>query len=88
MALVTAVEMAREAGISAKSFRAALREAGFSWHEHPYKRWAVVPDSPEHEDMRRVLSWFTLHGAMRGTVAFLSGVDLREGAGQIWKAEQ
>jgi hypothetical protein len=88
MTLVTAIEMAREAGISAKSFRSALREAGFSWHDHPYKRWAVVLDSPEHEDLRRVLSWFTLHGAMRGTVTFVPGVDLTEGTGEIWKAEQ
>jgi hypothetical protein len=88
MTLVTAVEMAKEADISSKSFRAALRKEGFSWHDHPYKRWAVAFNSPEHEDMRRVLVKLTVYGAMLGTITVAPGVDLSEGAGEIWNAEQ
>lgn len=88
MTLVTAVEMAKGADVSPKSFRAALRKEAFSWHEHPYKRWAVALDSREHEDMRRVLVKLSVYGAMEGTVTVAPGVDLTKGTGEIWGAEQ
>jgi transposase-like protein len=52
--LTTAVEMAREVGITAHTFRVWLRWAGLPWHEYYYKRWTVVVGSPEHEDMLTV----------------------------------
>ncbi len=51
---VTAVDMAKEAGISPKRFRQALRKANLPWHSY-YERWEVPEGSPEHEDMKRVL---------------------------------
>jgi hypothetical protein len=51
---VTAQEMAKEAGVDPKLFRAELREAGFSWHQHN-DRWEVVHGSPEHDEMKAVL---------------------------------
>jgi hypothetical protein len=53
--LVTAEEMANEAGISAKRFRAALRQdKDIKWHER-FSRWIVPLPSNEHNDMLRVL---------------------------------
>ena len=54
MEKVTAVEMARAAGVNPKKFRRALRQENFPWHEHS-DRWTVGLDSPEHRDMSRVL---------------------------------
>jgi hypothetical protein len=52
--VTTAVEMARQAGVDPKRFRAALRDARLGWH--PYNgRWDVVVGSPEHRDMEMVL---------------------------------
>ena len=51
---VTAVEMAREAGISTNLFRAALRAADLSWHR-PMDPWAARRDSQRHKDMIWVL---------------------------------
>jgi len=53
--LITAVEMARHAGIDPKAYRRALRSEGLRWHGHN-DRWTVPQDSPEHDDMRRVLT--------------------------------
>jgi hypothetical protein len=52
---ITAMEMAKSAGISPKRFRAALRAQRFSWHaaNHP---WIVPKGGSEHEDMQRVLA--------------------------------
>ena len=50
--VVTAFEMANAAGIDPRTFRAALRKQGFRWHSDA---WAVQKDSPEHDDMRRVV---------------------------------
>lgn len=56
--LVTAVDMARNAGIDPKKFRRALRKekevGAFSWHVK-HKSWSVLPGSPEHKEMLRVL---------------------------------
>ena len=51
---VTAVAMAREAGISPNVFRAALRAAELPWHDTSGP-WKAVRDSREHKDMIRVL---------------------------------
>jgi hypothetical protein len=51
---VTAIVMAREAGVSAKALRQALRVEKLPWHEHN-ARWTVVRDSAEHRDMSTVL---------------------------------
>jgi hypothetical protein len=53
-AMVTAVEMAKEAGVNPKVFQAALRKQHFRWHLRD-ARWTVEKDSLEHEEMRRVL---------------------------------
>jgi hypothetical protein len=53
--VATAADMARAAGVDPKRFRAALRLAGFEWHNHG-ERWIVVAGSAEHEEMKRVLS--------------------------------
>jgi hypothetical protein len=50
---ITAVELARQANIDPKALRAALRRAGFRWHQHNAP-WVAVEDSPEHHDMVRV----------------------------------
>jgi hypothetical protein len=52
---VTAVELAREAGIDPKTFRAALRRERFPWHRHNAS-WTALRGSPQHENMLRVLS--------------------------------
>jgi hypothetical protein len=51
---ITAIEMAREAGVSEKALRAALRKAAFPWHAHN-DRWNVIKGSPQHAAMQRVL---------------------------------
>jgi hypothetical protein len=53
--MTTAVEMARQADVDPKRFRAALRKAGLRWHSHN-GRWEVVIDSSEHRDMVSVLA--------------------------------
>lgn len=52
---ITAVEMAKNAGVSAKLFRRALRAENFGWH-HYYARWTVARDGREFQQMRMVLS--------------------------------
>ena len=88
MTLITAVEMARRAGVTPKSFRAALRKECLFWHEHPYQRWTVTINSREHADRRRVLNRLRLFGAMDGTVIVAPGVDLTENTGEVWDAER
>lgn len=88
MTQVTAAEMAREAGITPKRFRDALRKETLPWHDHSYMRWTVTNGSCEHTDMRRILSNLTLHGAMRGTVTVAPRVDLTESTGELWDAER
>jgi hypothetical protein len=58
--LITANDMADAAGVNPKTFRQALRAANLSWHSH-FSRWEAEVDSPEHEDMRRVLATLTRH---------------------------
>jgi hypothetical protein len=53
MAITTAVEMAKECGITPKKFRDALRLEGLVWHDKG-ERWTVEVGSKEHEDMKRV----------------------------------
>lgn len=55
---ITAVEMARSAGIDPKTFRRALRAEAFPWHGHN-ERWTVPVGSPQHNDMLRVLRSLT-----------------------------
>jgi hypothetical protein len=64
--MVTAVEMAEEAGVNPKVFRAALRKEYFRWHLRD-ARWTVEKDSLEHEDMRRVLQSL-IDRSMRSTL--------------------
>jgi hypothetical protein len=52
--MTTAIDMAKQAGIDPKRFRAALRKENFAWHKHNY-RWIVVIGSFEHAAMERVL---------------------------------
>ena len=52
---VTAVEIAKEAGIDPKRFREALRRENFRWHLRKNAPWTVERNSPEHLDMLRVL---------------------------------
>ena len=54
MAMTTAEEMAKEAGVNPKTFRQALRKQRFHWHAH-YDRWTVALGSDEHASMQRVL---------------------------------
>ena len=51
---ITAVEIARDAGIDPKRFRQALRRENLAWH-HYYAKWTVAEGSPKHKDMIRVL---------------------------------
>jgi hypothetical protein len=55
MATITAVDMAREAGMNPKKFRNALRKEKFGWHKHN-DRWTVDIDSVQHAAMKQVLS--------------------------------
>lgn len=55
---VTAAEMARNAGIDPKTFRAALRRANLKWHAY-YEKWEVPFGSAEHRDMSDVLASLT-----------------------------
>jgi hypothetical protein len=52
--MTTANQMATNAGIDPKTFREALRNAAFSWHELN-EEWTVQRDSPQHKDMQQVL---------------------------------
>ena len=52
--MITAIEMAKNAGVDSKAFRQALRKEQLPWHQHN-SRWAVPKDGPEHADMQRVL---------------------------------
>jgi hypothetical protein len=54
MTTTNAEEMAKAAGVDAKTFRQALRDAKLSWHDH-YDRWTVEVGSKEHAEMERVL---------------------------------
>ncbi|MBA4234035.1 MAG: hypothetical protein C0465_26025 [Ralstonia sp.] len=56
--MITAVEMARAAGIDPKRFRAALRGANLKWHAHSGS-WVVQVGSSRHADMQRVLDTLT-----------------------------
>jgi hypothetical protein len=49
-----AVDMARDAGVDSKKFRAALRHEQLPWH-HRNERWTVPHGGQQHDDMRRVL---------------------------------
>jgi len=53
--MVTAVGMAREAGVCHRMFRRHLRRARLSWHVLN-DRWSVPEGSPKHDDMRQVLA--------------------------------
>jgi hypothetical protein len=48
----TAVETAKDAGISPKKFRRVLRNANLIWHGTG-ERWTAEVDSKEHEEMKR-----------------------------------
>jgi len=52
--IITAIEMAKTAGVTEKAFRARLRKAKFPWHVHS-QRWEVVEGSPQHREMKTVL---------------------------------
>ena len=52
---ITATEMAKEAGITRKTFRRALQKAALPWHV-PGTRWTVLRDGKQHEDMKSVLN--------------------------------
>src|SRR5438067_6527542 len=52
---VTAIQMAKEAGIRPKAFRHALDREKLSWHTHSAP-WIVRRNSQQHDDMRRVLN--------------------------------
>lgn len=54
---ITAVEMAKQSGISDRKFRHYLRldKACSDWHEHR-RSWTVERDSKRHNDMKRVLA--------------------------------
>jgi hypothetical protein len=56
--IVTANRMADAAGVDQVTFRKALRRESLSWHR-PGTRWEADKDSPEHDDMRRVLATLT-----------------------------
>lgn len=58
---VTAVEIAKEAGVDQKAYRAELRRAQLPWHGHQ-ERWSVARGSVEHQDMLRVLSGLRSRG--------------------------
>jgi len=51
---VTAIEMAIDARVDPKVFRAALRKERFPWHVHG-AQWTVARYSPEHGQMAAVL---------------------------------
>jgi 3-hydroxyisobutyrate dehydrogenase-like beta-hydroxyacid dehydrogenase len=51
---VSAVDLAKKAGVSPKAFRAALRKAGFDWHQHRAP-WVADRGSQQERDMRNVL---------------------------------
>ncbi|MER9003303.1 hypothetical protein NKI15_06700 [Mesorhizobium sp. M0862] len=52
--LTNAAEMATAAGIDPETFREALRDSDFPWHNPP-DDWTVEIDSRQHEAMRTVL---------------------------------
>lgn len=54
MAVTTAEEMAKQAGVSPKTFRRALRKEKFAWHAH-YDRWTVTVGGIEYTAMQRAL---------------------------------
>lgn len=56
--LITAIEMARDAGLNPKRFRQALRDAGLTWHVHN-QYWTVRENTREHRDMLAVLNDLT-----------------------------
>ena len=66
--IVTAAELARDAGIDPKRLRRELRLAEGSgkitWHRK-WDRWAAPLGSPEHHDMERVLTDLINHDAAR-----------------------
>ena len=52
---ITAIDMARDAGIDPKDFRRELRAAGLAWHQHS-ARWTVERGSNQHAEMLQVLA--------------------------------
>ncbi len=56
--LTSAGEMARNAGIDPKQFRAALRKAGPNWHVHG-AAWTVVVGDERHRQMEAVMAELT-----------------------------
>jgi hypothetical protein len=53
--MVTAVGMARDAGVCRKKFRRHLRRARLPWHALG-DLWMVAKGSAQHQDMLRVLA--------------------------------
>lgn len=51
--LTTAEAIAAEYDLNAKSYRAALRRAAFTWHQ-PNQSWTVSPGSSEQSDMLQI----------------------------------
>lgn len=54
MTIVTAAELAEDAGIGYERFREVLAKCGFDWHE-PNDLWQAEEGSMAHRDMHRVL---------------------------------
>jgi hypothetical protein len=50
----TAVEMAKKAGVDPQTFRQALRNENFPWHNHN-DRWTVEIGSEHYTAMKKVL---------------------------------
>jgi hypothetical protein len=58
--MVSAADMARNAGIDPKAFRHRLRlgkeQGRFTWHKQKNQRWVAVKDSPEHDELKGELA--------------------------------
>lgn len=52
--ITTAAEMASAVGVDPETFREALRDSDFPWHNPP-DDWTVEIDGRQHEAMRTVL---------------------------------
>ena len=65
--LITANEIARQAGICPKRYRIWLNRANLGWH-HPMERWTVGVGTRRHKDMLKVLYRIT-HGWHEGQTA-------------------
>jgi hypothetical protein len=67
MATITAVDMAKQAGITPDRFREALRKENFDWHVYNAP-WTAVVGSEEHAAMERVLRELVSAGAIQGEI--------------------